>query len=52
MKGYGFKHLKRKEGLQFYLKGFSRGKSFGSLKYEVAETSIAMSESTGDPDNE
>jgi hypothetical protein len=28
MKAYGFKQLKRKEGLSFYLKGFMKNKSF------------------------
>ena len=38
MKAYGFKQLKRKEGLSFYLKGFLRNKPFkGASKWEQNE---------------
>jgi hypothetical protein len=31
MKAYGFKQLKRKEGLSFYLKGFMKNRPFKGL---------------------
>lgn len=40
MKAYGFKQLKRKDGLSFYLKGFMKNKPFfGSSKWEPVENS-------------
>ena len=48
MKGLGFKSIKRKEGLQFYLKGFSRGKTLVSESKDAEDEASDSNESTED----
>jgi hypothetical protein len=50
MKGMGFKHLKRKEGLQFYLKGFNKSRTCISEKSDLIDEVSDLNESTEDLD--
>lgn len=48
MKGEGFKLLKRKEGLSFYMRGFQKNKPYSHLLRDTLESSINSDDSEGE----